>query len=283
MGQPELQLAFPKMKRITDPSVIKEIRSDICERDGRPAHGEPHHIKTRGAGGSDIRENLIQLCDQCHMDAQEYRIKPLELIKIVATREGKSIEEIYEAIGWAAPDDLPETKPKLRVVEEPSLEDLIQAYISLEEKEADCRWAKAEILSAITNAGAKASWIASQIGTSAAQVREMVKVYRAFPTEGMRVPELSWYHHRLAANTPDPAQWIARAADEQMSTRQMREAIIQDDIQNGKEPPPDDGLETKYLKKAEAAVKAIEEILMHGGLAAKWLKDTLKIIICEER
>jgi len=65
-----------------------------------------------------------------------------------------------------------------------------------------------------------------------------------------------------------------------MSTRQMREAIIQEDTQNGKEPPPDDGLDQKYMKKAEGVIKTIEGILQYGGPPAKWLTDNLKNIIC---
>jgi hypothetical protein len=272
----ELELAFPKMKRTTNLLAIKEVRTTTCEFCGEPAYGEPHHIRTRGAGGPDIKENLIQLCGRCHVEAQEHKIKPHELIQIVAQRENTTPEQVYRAIGWPVPDQqpAPESKPA-----EPSIEDLIQAYITLEEQEADCRWAKAQLLDAMVSAGAKASWIASQIGTSAAQVREMVKVYRAFPQEDMRIPELSWYHHRLAANTPDPGYWIARAADEQMSTRQMREAIIQEDIKNGKEPPPDDGLDAKYMKKAEKAIKLVEEVLQYGSQPAKYLTENLKAII----
>ena len=37
-----------------------------CEACGRMAHGLPHHIKHRGAGGSDEPDNLLRLCHWCH-------------------------------------------------------------------------------------------------------------------------------------------------------------------------------------------------------------------------
>ena len=37
-----------------------------CEACGRPATGDPHHIRTRGAGGGDEPENLLRLCNECH-------------------------------------------------------------------------------------------------------------------------------------------------------------------------------------------------------------------------
>ena len=49
----------------------KELRDymekhPFCEACGKPAHGIPHHIRTRGAGGRDNPENLLRLCWKCH-------------------------------------------------------------------------------------------------------------------------------------------------------------------------------------------------------------------------
>ncbi len=61
---PEQNLA--KITRVKDPAAIEGCRQPWCEVCGRPAHGQPHHIVTVGAGGPDIPENLIQLCWDCH-------------------------------------------------------------------------------------------------------------------------------------------------------------------------------------------------------------------------
>lgn len=62
--------------------------------------------------------------------------------------------------------------------------------------------------------------------------KKMVKTYRVFPEEYMRVPELSFEHHFVATTSSRPREMIARAADEQLSTRQMRKLIIEEEASN---------------------------------------------------
>ena len=57
-----------KHKRIIDKKMIKAIRTNHCEYCGRLCNIEPHHVFSRSSGGGDIRENLIQLCSQCHVN-----------------------------------------------------------------------------------------------------------------------------------------------------------------------------------------------------------------------
>ena len=54
------------MKRIFE-SYIEQHR--FCEACGAWVSDgvKPHHIKTRGAGGRDVHENLIRLCPVCHI------------------------------------------------------------------------------------------------------------------------------------------------------------------------------------------------------------------------
>jgi hypothetical protein len=37
-----------------------------CEACGNQCGGDPHHLKTRGAGGTDDHSNLLRLCGYCH-------------------------------------------------------------------------------------------------------------------------------------------------------------------------------------------------------------------------
>jgi len=37
-----------------------------CEACFKPAMAWPHHIRSRGAGGTDEPENLLALCPKCH-------------------------------------------------------------------------------------------------------------------------------------------------------------------------------------------------------------------------
>lgn len=84
---------FPKYKRIVDKKVIKACRKEYCEVCGMQANIEPHHIYTVGAGGGDIKENLIQLCTDCHIKAHANYSRE-ELLKIVAWREESTVEQI---------------------------------------------------------------------------------------------------------------------------------------------------------------------------------------------
>lgn len=85
-----------KHKRITSRKTIQEVRSQICEVCGNRTNNEPHHINTRGSGGGDIRENLIQLCTQCHINTHsgQYPTKE-DCLEIVAEREGITYDEAY--------------------------------------------------------------------------------------------------------------------------------------------------------------------------------------------
>ena len=94
---------FPKHKRIKDNKVIQECRLEYCEYCGSPAYGEPHHIVTRGSGGADIKENLIQLScnNSCHDKAHRGLITKDVLFSIVSRREGISVDECKRRINKA--------------------------------------------------------------------------------------------------------------------------------------------------------------------------------------
>ena len=85
-----------KHKRIISKKTINEIRSTRCEICGQRTNIEPHHINTRGSGGGDIRENLIQLCTQCHINTHsgQHPTKD-DCLKKVAEREGITYDEAY--------------------------------------------------------------------------------------------------------------------------------------------------------------------------------------------
>jgi len=261
---------LPTKKRITDPKAIKSVRKEYCELCGQKATGEPHHIRPRSLRGDDIPENLIQLCFEHHRFAHDGKISHHELIPIVAKRENIKIEEVYYLTGWPVPEILPEP---VKYKEVRSLEEIIQMYINLEERERECRWAKGQLLDLMVKMSVKIGWIASQVGTSRAQIRELIKTYRAFPEEKDRNPELSWMHHRIAANSKSPKEWIDMAADKQLSTRQLKKAIKES---VGETTAPE---EEKEIYQAEKVFIKVEEIIAQGGPAAEWLEEKLKELI----
>jgi hypothetical protein len=258
-----------KPTRIRSKKVIQECRKNYCEHCGGKATGEPHHIRPRSLGGSDIPENLIQLCFDCHRAAHDGKILYPVFVAIVAKREDFTIEEVCTRIGWPVPE---EVKVKIPGSSTYTLDELIQLYISEQENEDDSRWIKGAVCLAITEGmGVSIRRTASWLGCSAAQVRELAKTFKAFPDETKRILSLSWRHHRIAANTDNPEKWITLAADNEWSTRQMQENV---DIAKGKIAKED-----LQLKKAEKAFCLAEEVLKEGGAPAFWLVLKLRELL----
>ena len=91
------------IKPLLKPSrdVDKILRIFITEKPclgcGRPLYNDPHHLKTRGAGGGD-RDNMVPLCRVCHTEA--HMKGPKFMDGIVLKRTGKHMKEwaiIYTA------------------------------------------------------------------------------------------------------------------------------------------------------------------------------------------
>jgi len=83
----------PKVTRIENRTLIDELKRLVryCEWCGVKAlhtHWplDPHHIKTRGAGGGDTLDNLVILCRPDHDAAQTYKIHRAALIAITGPR-----------------------------------------------------------------------------------------------------------------------------------------------------------------------------------------------------
>lgn len=60
--------AFPKQVRIRNNATLNEIRKKPCAACRRPGPSDPHHVKSRGAGGGDTSDNLLPLCRRCHQE-----------------------------------------------------------------------------------------------------------------------------------------------------------------------------------------------------------------------
>lgn len=60
-------MLFPKNKRIKDRKLLQEIRGQECAVKGCFRKGMPAHIRSVGAGGDDVPENLVPLCADHHI------------------------------------------------------------------------------------------------------------------------------------------------------------------------------------------------------------------------
>ncbi|MNW47271.1 hypothetical protein D3C74_245970 [compost metagenome] len=273
-----------KPERIRSINNIQDIREEsghACEyidpitgeRCSHQAEGEPHHIRTRGAGGDDRRENLIHLCGWHHRLFHDGNLDRNELIAIVAKREGLTPEEVADIL------KLIYQPPPAQPAPQPKIEELLQAYIQIDEQEQETRFVKGQLLDAMLAAGAKQKFLSSQIGVSPAQIRELVHVYRTFPTPESRIPSLSWYHHRVASHSSEPVVLLVKANDEALSTRDLRKAILEQEgavaIVNQDE--------DQEQKKAQRLLVSVQKMLDTGSGAAKWFENELKQLLEEEK
>ena len=92
------------MKVFDDDLLWEFRRKRTCEYCKHPLHyyAHPHHVHSRGAGRVDISCNLIALgaafdCN-CHGRVHSGSIERMEILTIVARREGKTIEEIEQEV-----------------------------------------------------------------------------------------------------------------------------------------------------------------------------------------
>jgi len=252
-------------------SLRKEFNTEYCECCGKPAETEAlhlHHVKHRASGGQDTKENLILLCATCHTKVHAGNISAWQLILIISEREGKTPDEICEAIGLLV-NKLKPSEFVLNIAESPyngrTLEEILQLYVSCVEVTENMTWTRAELMTVMMDSGIKQNTISSLVGCSPATVREYIRTYRAFPREEMRAQDFSFTHHIYAAKTKEPEKWIDLCCIEGLSTRQLKEKIIEKE--GGHEITRD-----KIQEKAERILRMIKEIFNSDNHEIKeWL------------
>lgn len=65
---------YPKKPRIKNKKLLQD-KKGICQICGFRGNTEKHHIKSKGSGGDDIPENLIEVCRICHTKIHTGQIK----------------------------------------------------------------------------------------------------------------------------------------------------------------------------------------------------------------
>jgi len=142
-----------------------------------------------------------------------------------------------------------------------SLDRLEDMAIEIQRETDEGKWSLAAICYiAVEYMGAKATQFAEKLRCTDANVRNYVKTFRAFPVEEMRILDLGFSLHTLAASTDDPERWIKEAAEKEYSYRQMQQAI------KGKPVEKDELSEAVSLW--ERVIKAIKK----GGPGAEYLE-----------
>lgn len=76
----------PKNKRIKNQKLINNKKHD-CQYCGKKnCWTNTHHIKSKGSGGDDTEDNLIELCGTCHRKVHDGIITREELLKKIKRR-----------------------------------------------------------------------------------------------------------------------------------------------------------------------------------------------------
>ena len=59
-------MIISKPKRVRNEEVLSIVRQKPCFACGKEGPSDPHHVRSRGAGGGDTLENLYALCREHH-------------------------------------------------------------------------------------------------------------------------------------------------------------------------------------------------------------------------
>ena len=100
-GRSELRkrVGLKGMTRIDD-DLLNELRNLRCEICGHSPPSQVHHLMSRGMGGGsrvDHPLNLISVCGYCHAAIHNGKILGKVCMAVVALREGKTLDEMYDA------------------------------------------------------------------------------------------------------------------------------------------------------------------------------------------
>jgi Restriction endonuclease len=68
-----------KNVRIKDKKLLKDKKGNCKYCGKKNCYTEKHHIKSKGSGGDDTEDNLIELCFNCHKLAHDGTISKTEL------------------------------------------------------------------------------------------------------------------------------------------------------------------------------------------------------------
>ena len=82
----------PKNKRVVNKKLLQD-KKGICEICHTKGQTEKHHfLKTKGAGGNDTDENLIELCRVCHIKVHSGLYTKKQLKEFKEKNDGGNLE-----------------------------------------------------------------------------------------------------------------------------------------------------------------------------------------------
>lgn len=152
-----------------------------------------------------------------------------------------------------------------------SWEEYLARFIELSQAEEATVWAQAEVAYEMTKVfGRKAATkLAADIGRTATHIRSLVSTYKAFPTPESRAQDLSFTHHKTAAVTEDPQEWLNQAVANQWSVKDMKETI-----KDAKDKLAEADQYRRAQERMEREIERFNKRWGHKGLEAslEWVK-----------
>lgn len=145
-----------------------------------------------------------------------------------------------------------------------SVDEILQHIVTLRQDESERRFILGELCEYAISRGIKANEIASYINCTEGYIRQLIKVYTAFPGEEDRIPyaEQTYMHFKLAAYTERPKYWLDLAAENGWSTRELGKAIRGEAV-------------VDELQTADRILGSVERCIDAGGKGALYLYDQL--------
>jgi len=111
-----------------------------------------------------------------------------------------------------------------------SYEEVQQDILEIAHAGEAVQWTLAELFAEALEQ-VTAAQLATDVGKSAATIRQYVRVRKTWPNPEDRqvLPPITWSHFVIASETDDPRHWLGEALDHEWSTRDLRDAIHQHD------------------------------------------------------
>lgn len=151
-----------------------------------------------------------------------------------------------------------------------TLEDIRQHIITLRQQESEHRFIVGELMHYAVQMGETVGQLASDNNCTKSYIRQLMKTWKAFPTEESRLPfsDLSYVHFKLAAYAGEPVYWLEQAVDHAWSTKELRQAIKGIVV-------------VDELREADRIVGKVERCLAQRDQAALYLYDHLSQLLRE--
>ena len=155
-------------------------------------------------------------------------------------------------------------------------DELVEVARTLDNLLNGSAWGMCEVVGRVESIRGEATLkdFARAIGRAQSTVYKWRSVYLAFPTDEQRDYTLSFEVHYVAANSDDPAESLRLAGEGQLTAKQLRDVLPEDDGGEPSEPPMPPTIE----EFATRLVEFIREVTAAGMWSEKTRRSFIDIM-----